>query len=80
MKRKAHAARGGVDLEAWRAVVEARAVDGEEDFARVEAVDEARVGGAVWGEDGLQGEVNFRGEAGCKGDGVDDGSFHGCGG
>lgn len=57
--------RGGLGREA--AVVEARAVDGEEDLARVEAVNEARVGGAVRGEDGLQGEVDFRGEVGVEG-------------
>lgn len=49
------------------AVVAARAVDGEEDLARVEAVDEARVGGAVRGEDGFAGGSGFPGRGWRRG-------------
>ncbi len=46
------------------AVVDARAVDGEQDLAAVEAVDEAGEGGAVGRGHRLQQEVGFGAEAG----------------
>ena len=55
---------GGIQVIGTPTIVDARAVDDQQDLAAVEAVDEAGVGRAVSGNDGLEGEMGVWGQVG----------------